>query len=139
MIVLYMVAAAVGGRVCNTGNASEAFIGYTTKYGDLAGDFALLKNLTVREVYAIGDFLNLPTDLVHKTPSDGMSGKSDEENMGITYEEIDNYLLDGIYPEHSKYENMMKRHERNKHKEVINLEAPTRVGKRLYYKEYFEF
>ena len=81
MNVLYMVAAAVGGRVCNTGNASEAFVGYTTKYGDLAGDFALLKNFTVTEVFQIGDYLGLPYDLVHKLPSDGMSGKSDEENI----------------------------------------------------------
>ena len=81
MTTLYAVAATIGGRVCNTGNASAAFVGYTTKYGDLAGDFALLKNFTVSEIFEIGDYLGLPYDLVHKTPSDGMSGKSDEENF----------------------------------------------------------
>ena len=128
MNVLYMVAMAVGGRVCNTGNASEAFIGYTTKYGDLAGDFALLKNLTVRDIYAIGDYLGLPEHLVHKAPADGMSGKTDEDNTGIPYDAIDDYLIDGIYPEQAIYEKMMAAHKRNLHKRAVNLDAPRRVN-----------
>lgn len=128
MNVLYMVAAAIGGRVCNTGNASEAFIGYTTKYGDLAGDFALLKNLTVRDIYAIGDYLGLPMKLVHKAPADGMSGKTDEDNTGIPYDAIDDYLIDNIYPEQSIYEKMIAAHQRNLHKRVINLDAPRRIN-----------
>ena len=128
MNVLYMVAAATGGRVCNTGNASEAFIGYTTKYGDLAGDFALLNNLTVRDIYAIGDYLELPMNLVHKTPADGMSGKTDEDNTGIPYDAIDDYLIDGIYPEQEIYEKMIAAHKRNLHKSVIKLDAPRRVN-----------
>ena len=131
MNVLYMVAAAVGGRVCNTGNASEAFVGYTTKYGDLAGDFALLKNFTVSEVFEIGDYLGLPHHLVHKTPSDGMSGKSDEENIGVPYRVIDDYLMYGIYPDQFYYEKMMAAHKRNIHKQVINLPAPRRCGSSL--------
>ena len=131
MNVLYMVAAAVGGRVCNTGNASEAFIGYTTKYGDLAGDFALLKNFTVSEIFEIGDFLGLPYDLVHKTPSDGMSGKSDEENIGVPYRVIDDYLMYGIYPDQFYYEKMMAAYNRNIHKKVVNLPAPRRCGTSL--------
>ena len=131
MNVLYMVAAAIDGRVCNTGNASEAFIGYTTKYGDLAGDFALLKNLAVRDIYAIGDYLELPTKLVHKDPADGMSGKTDEDNTGIPYDAIDDYLIDGIYPEQRIYEAMIAAHKRNLHKRVINLDAPRRVGSNL--------
>lgn len=131
MNVLYMVAAAVGGRVCNTGNASEAFIGYTTKYGDLAGDFALLKNLTVRDVYAIGDALELPMKLVHKPPADGMSGKTDEDNTGIPYDAVDDYLIDDIYPEQAIYEKMIAANKRNLHKRVINLPAPRRVGEHL--------
>lgn len=126
MATLYMVAAAVGGRVCNTGNASEFYIGYTTKYGDLAGDFALLRNLTVREVYAIGDYLELPLLLVHKHPADGMSGKTDEDNTGIPYDAIDDYLLDGIIPEMSIWEKMTAAHNRNIHKEAIQLPAPRR-------------
>lgn len=132
MTTLYMVAAAVGGRVCNTGNASEFFIGYTTKYGDLAGDFALLKNLTVREIYAIGDYLELPMDLVHKHPADGMSGKTDEDNTGIPYDAIDDFLLDGVMPSMDIWEKMSAAHERNTHKEAINLPAPHRWGYGLH-------
>lgn len=133
MTTLYMVAAAVGGRVCNTGNASEFYIGYTTKYGDLAGDFALLKELTVREIYAIGDYLELPMDLVHKHPADGMSGKTDEDNTGIPYDAIDDFLLNGIIPKMSIWEKMTAARNRNKHKEVINLPSPRRAGFSLHY------
>ena len=131
MTTLYAVAATIGGRVCNTGNASEAFVGYTTKYGDLAGDFALLKNFTVSEIFEIGDYLGLPYDLVHKTPSDGMSGKSDEENTGVPYRVIDDYLMYGIYPAQFYYEKMMAAYKRNIHKQVINLPAPRRCGSSL--------
>lgn len=132
MATLYMVASAVGGRVCNTGNASEAFIGYTTKYGDLAGDFAILRNLTVREIYAIGDYLELPILLVHKHPADGMSGKTDEENTGIPYDAIDDFLLDGIIPEMAIWEKMQAAYKRNTHKQVINLPAPQRTNYGLH-------
>lgn len=128
MTTLYAVAAMVGGRVCNTGNASEFFIGYTTKYGDLAGDFAILRNLTVREIYAIGDYLELPILLVHKQPADGMSGKTDEDNTGIPYDAIDDFLLDGIIPEMAIWEKMQAAHKRNEHKGVIQLPAPQRYG-----------
>lgn len=97
MTTLYMIAAAVNGRVVGTTNESEWFIGYFTKWGDSGYDFAPLKWYTVGEVLQIGDVLGLPYDLVHKTPSDGMCGKSDEEQMGISYKEIDDYLNnDGI-------------------------------------------
>ena len=131
MATLYAVAAAIGGRVCNTGNASEAFVGYTTKYGDLAGDFALLRNFTVTEVFQIGDYLGLPYDLVHKLPSDGMSGKSDEENIGVPYRVIDDYLMYNIYPDQFYYEKMIAAHDRNIHKEVIKLPCPRRRGTSL--------
>ena len=129
MNVLYMVAAAVGGRVCNTGNSSEAFIGYTTKYGDLAGDFALLRPFTVREVYAIGDALEeLPYELVHKAPADGMSGKTDEENIGISYDVIDDHLLYGAIPEDfTTWQKMCVLNTRNMHKQdAVRLPAPHR-------------
>lgn len=129
MTTLYAVAADVGGRVCNTGNASELFIGYTTKYGDLAGDFALLRNLTVREIYAIGDYLpELPHELVHKAPADGMSGKTDEDNTGIPYNAVDDYLLNDIIPDMQIYQKMIAAHKRNVHKQVINLPAPQRTN-----------
>jgi NAD+ synthase len=132
MTTLYAVAADVGGRVCNTGNASETFIGYTTKYGDLAGDFAILRNLTVREIYAIGDYLELPMHLVHKHPADGMSGKTDEDNTGIPYDAIDDYLLDGIIPDTEIYQKMIAAYKRNIHKQVINLPAPQRTNYGLH-------
>lgn len=126
MTVLYTIAALYGGRVCNTGNASELWIGYTTKYGDLAGDFSLFRDYTVREVLAIGDALTeLPKELVHKAPADGMSGLTDEDNMGITYDQIDTLLLDECAPEDEEtYKKMLAKHRANEHKQCINLPCP---------------
>jgi NAD+ synthase len=94
MATLYAVAALYpNSRVVNTCNRSEDYVGYSTKYGDAAGDFSPLGNLTVREVLAIGDELGLPGHLVHKAPSDGMCGKTDEDNLGFTYNELDDYIL----------------------------------------------
>ena len=137
MATLYSIAALVGGRVCNTGNASEAFIGYTTKYGDLAGDFALLRNFTVSEVYAIGDALEeLPYNLVHKAPADGMSGKTDEDNIGIPYAVIDEHLLNGTIPNDlAVWWKMKALHKRNVHKlDAIRLPAPHRESGFLHNK-----
>lgn len=102
MATLYAVAALYpNSRVVNTCNYSEDYVGYSTKYGDAAGDFSPLGGFTVREVLAIGDALGLPYDLVHKTPSDGMCGKTDEDNLGFTYDELDGFLLgeSGLSPE----------------------------------------
>ena len=122
MNAIYMVAAAVGGRVINTGNASELYVGYTTKYGDLAGDFAILRDYYVRDVYAIGDVLTeLPYELVHKAPGDGMSGKTDEDNMGFTYEVLDAYLLDHVNPDYDTLRNIEERHQRNMHKHCVQI------------------
>lgn len=94
MATLYAVAALYpNSRVVNTCNYSEDYVGYSTKYGDAAGDFSPLGGLTVREVLEIGDALGLPYDLVHKAPSDGMCGKTDEDNLGFTYEQLDNHIL----------------------------------------------
>lgn len=94
MSTLYAVAALYpNSRVVNTCNYSEDYVGYSTKYGDAAGDFSPLGSMTVREVLAIGDALGLPYDLVHKAPSDGMCGKTDEDNLGFTYEQLDNHIL----------------------------------------------
>lgn len=125
MATLYMVASSVGGRVINTGNASELYVGYTTKYGDLAGDYAIFKYYYVREVLAIGDALEeLPYKLVHKAPSDGMSGKTDEDNLGFTYEQVDALLLDEVYPDFETYTAITNRHNRNTHKQAICLPSP---------------
>ena len=116
MTTLYAMAAELGGRVCNTCNRSENYVGYSTKYGDHAGDFAPLDEYTVREVLEIGDALGLPHDLVHKTPSDGMCGSSDEEKLGFSYELLDAYILDGVVPEYEALKKIEQAHTRNLHK-----------------------
>lgn len=89
MTTLYGVAAMIGNcRVANTCNLSEDLVGYSTLYGDSAGDFAPLSKLYVDEVMAIAEYLGVPHDLAYKTPSDGMCGKSDEDNLGFAYDEI---------------------------------------------------
>lgn len=128
MATLYMVASAIGGRVANTCNYSEDYVGYSTKYGDLAGDFAILKNYTVQEILAIGDRLGLPNELVHKAPSDGMCGKSDEDNLGFTYEVLDRYLCEDVYPDYETFKHIEELHRRNTHKNCINLPAPRPVS-----------
>lgn len=97
--VLYAIAAIYGGRVCNTSNWSESEIGWCTKWGDMAGDFALLTDYTVGEILAIGDALGLPKDLVHKKPHDGMCGLTDEDKFGFTYEVLEDYLQNNKYPD----------------------------------------
>ncbi len=92
MTTVYAVAACVGGRVINTCNMSEDWVGYATKFGDGAGDVSLLSDLTVTEVIALGDALGLPYELTHKVPIDGLCGKTDEENLGFTYAELDRYI-----------------------------------------------
>ena len=91
MSTLYALAQSVNGRVINTTNACERFVGYGTLFGDTAGDIALFKNLGVSEIYEIGDALGLPYNLVHKTPADGLTGKTDEEVLGVTYSDIEKY------------------------------------------------
>lgn len=115
MTVLYGVAALLGDcRVVNTCNRSEDFIGYSTKWGDMCGDFSPLARLTVREVKQLGYELGLPAVFIEKKPEDGLSGKTDEDNIGFTYDEIDDYLLKGIVGPH--IDEMLKRHKANQHK-----------------------
>jgi NAD+ synthetase len=92
MTCLYAIAQSVGARVIGTGNASERFIGWFTKWGDGACDINPIAHLTCTEVIALGDYLGLPNHLVHKAPADGLTGKSDEDNFGFTYEELDSAL-----------------------------------------------
>ena len=95
MATLYAVSQTVGGRVANTCNLSEDWVGYATRYGDGAGDFSPLSQLTVSEVKAIGRELGLPEELVNKVPTDGLCGKTDEDNLGFTYDELDLYIRTG--------------------------------------------
>ena len=92
MTTLYALSQSMNGRVANTCNLSEDWVGYATRYGDAAGDFSPLSQLTVTEVKEIGRVLGLPTELVDKTPSDGLCGKTDEDNLGFTYEVLDRYI-----------------------------------------------
>lgn len=129
MATLYMVASAVGGRVANTCNWSEDFVGYSTKYGDAAGDFGILCHYAVREVITMGCILakefGIPVKLIAKAPSDGMCGKTDEDNLGFTYETLDSMLLDDEVPDFETFSNIMRRHKRNTHKtDCIRLPAP---------------
>ena len=96
MATLYAVSQSHNGRVVNTCNLSEDWVGYSTRYGDAAGDFSPMSHLTVGEVKAIGRLLGLPAELVDKVPIDGLSGKTDEDNLGFTYAELDRYIREGV-------------------------------------------
>jgi len=113
MCMLYAISQSVNGRVANTCNYSEDYVGYSTKYGDAAGDFAPLGALTVHEVRAIGRYLNVPIDLVEKAPSDGLSGKTDEDNLGFTYKELDDFIRMGIVTNEEHIRLIEEKHRRN--------------------------
>ena len=113
MTTLYAVSQSVNGRVCNTCNLSEDWVGYSTRYGDSVGDFSPLSHLTVTEVKEIGYLLNLPKELVDKTPIDGLCGKTDEENLGFTYAELDKYIREGVICDKEKKLLIDKKHKNN--------------------------
>lgn len=95
MSVLYAVSQTVNGRVANTCNLSEDWVGYSTRYGDGAGDFSPLSNLTVAEVKDIGYKCGLPECFIEKIPIDGLCGKTDEDNLGFSYAVLDRYIRTG--------------------------------------------
>ena len=113
MSTLYAVSQSCNGRVCNTCNLSEDWVGYSTRYGDSVGDFSPMSYLTVTEVKAIGRELGLPSVLVDKTPIDGLCGKTDEENLGFTYAELDVYIRTGKIEDEEKKANIDRRHKMN--------------------------
>lgn len=113
MATLYAVSQSCNGRVANTCNLSEDWVGYSTRYGDAAGDFSPLSQLTVQEVKAIGHLLGLPAKLVEKTPIDGLCGKTDEENLGFTYAELDRYIRTGEIEDLAKKELIDRKHRMN--------------------------
>ena len=96
MSTLYALSQSNNGRVANTCNLSEDWVGYSTRYGDAAGDFSPLGKLTVQEVKEIGKYLDLPINLVEKVPSDGLTDKTDEDNLGFTYAALDKYIRTGV-------------------------------------------
>ena len=126
--ILYAIAQSLGYRVAGTGNKSEAFVGWFTKWGDGACDIDPIAHLTCTEVIELGDYLGLPYDLVHKTPADGLTGKSDEENLGFTYAEIDRliykqeFLVNTGYiiePFTDREKEILKMHDAAYHKTIV--------------------
>ncbi len=113
MSVLYAVSQSLNGRVANTCNLSEDWVGYSTRYGDSAGDFAPIASFTVQEVKQIGAYLKLPTELVEKIPADGLTQKSDEDNLGFTYAVLDHYLRTGSIDDPATKARIDTLHERN--------------------------
>lgn len=113
MATLYAVGQSVNGRVANTCNLSEDWVGYATRYGDGAGDFSPLAKLTVTEVKAIGRELGLPAELVDKVPIDGLCGKTDEENLGFTYDALDRYIREGICEDEEIRKKIDDMHQKN--------------------------
>ena len=99
MATVYAISQSVNGRVANTSNLSEYYVGYSTRYGDSCGDFAPLLSLTVTEVKAIGRVLGLPEHFIEKPPSDGLTGKTDEDNLGFRYATLDEYIRTGVCPD----------------------------------------
>ena len=116
MATLYAVSGIVGGRVANTSNLSEDWVGYATKFGDTAGDFSPLSDLTVTEVKAIGRELGLMPKFIDKVPIDGLCGKTDEDNLGFTYEVLDRYIREGVCEDHTVKEEIDRLHKLNLHK-----------------------
>ena len=113
MTTLYAVAQSHNGRVVNTCNLSEDWVGYSTRYGDAAGDFSPMCNLTVQEVKEIGRTLNLPDVLVDKVPIDGLCGKTDEDNLGFTYAVLDRYIRTGEIDDPDTKEIIDRKHRMN--------------------------
>ena len=103
----------MNGRVANTCNLSEDWVGYSTRYGDSVGDFSPLSNITKTEVKEIGKALGLPDELVYKVPSDGLCGKTDEDNLGFTYEVLDKYIRTGEIEDMDTKARIDSMHEKN--------------------------
>lgn len=99
MATVYAVSQSNNGRVANTCNFSEDYVGYATRYGDGAGDFSPISCFTVTEVKAMGRYLGLPEKFIEKPPIDGLCGKTDEDNLGFTYDVLDKYIREGIEPD----------------------------------------
>lgn len=113
MATLYAVSQSLNGRVINTCNLSEDYVGYSTRWGDSVGDISPLACLTVKEVKALGHELGLPFSLVEKTPSDGLCQKTDEDNLGFTYEVLDRYIETGECEDEETKKRIDSLHEKN--------------------------
>ena len=116
MTALYATSQSLNGRVANTCNLSEDWVGYNTKFGDGAGDFSPLSKLTVQEVKAVGRALGLPSMFVDKVPIDGLQSKTDEDNLGFTYAALDKYIRTGVCEDPETKEKIDNKHKWNKFK-----------------------
>ena len=114
---LYAVCAIENGRFCNNGNLSEVFLGWRTKGADTVGDFAPIKNLTKTEIIAVAKETELLSKHINKIPEDGLSGRSDEENFGFSYELVDKLIRAGSIDDKALMEKMLKMNAAGKHKE----------------------
>lgn len=122
MCTLYAISQTLNGRVVNTCNLSENVCGYSTLFGDHAGDFSPFDQLTVTEIKAIGHMLGLPGYIVDKTPSDGLCGKTDEDSLGFTYEVLDKFIRTGVCEDEAVREAIIRRYQDNKFKtDIINI------------------
>lgn len=115
--LLYAIGGTLGYLVANTSNLSETMVGYCTKWGDNVGDFAPLAGLTKTEVCELGLSLGLPKELIEKTPDDGISGVSDEEKLGFSYAELDEFIRTGKTP--ATLEKIMHAHKATAHKRSL--------------------
>jgi NAD+ synthase len=116
MSTLYAVGQSKNGRVVNTCNLSEDWVGYSTRYGDSVGDFSPMSCFTTAEIRAMGRVLGLPSVLIEKVPSDGLSGMSDEDKLGFTYAMLDHYVLTGECDDEEKKARIDRLHRLNLHK-----------------------
>lgn len=113
MSTLYAVSQSLNGRVVGTDNASEAYIGYSTRWGDNVADLMPILHFTSEEVVAIGDACGLPYELTHKTPSDGLCGKTDEDNFGFTYAALNKYIRTGVCEDEEVRAKISAMHKKN--------------------------
>lgn len=133
MATLYYIAAVYSSLKCGTylvagtSNKSELYVGYFTKGGDQVHDFEVISDFTVSEVIKIGEYLKVPEKVLYKTPSDGLSGQSDEDKMGITYDDIEKYIYAKPLSQDVK-DKISKMHNRNKHKFNMPAYKRPRVG-----------
>ena len=119
MAALYMVAQSLseGGFVINTCNRSEDYVGYATKFGDCAGDVSVLGNLLVSEILEIGDAMDeIPKHLVHKAPSDGLWGDTDEDRLGFTYDQLEKFILKGTSGDRKVDAKIVRMNRNSRHK-----------------------
>lgn len=134
MSALYMVTQCYNGRVSNNCNLSENWVGYSTIYGDTAGDFSPISCYTVTEVIGIGRALGIPERFLTKPPSDGLCGMTDEDKLGFTYAVLDRYLRTGRIDDPEAKEAIDRMHVKNrfKHEPMECFESPYAVSDRLW-------